>query len=85
MVYPVHSPLSELRAALADLRISYHRALAQRLGDSVPPDSVLRRLIAAERDEDVVRSRVAQESRATPRWGGISQVKTWFFRLCGWR
>jgi hypothetical protein len=68
----------ELRHALGELRINFHRALARRFRSSLPDEGELRRLLAREPDERKVRSLL----RTRP-WV-VSQLRTLVARFLGW-
>jgi hypothetical protein len=64
--------LVNLRRALHELRFSYHRALARKLGRRVPTDGYLWRVLAKEADEGRVISLMAAQRRSLVSWAGVS-------------
>jgi hypothetical protein len=71
------SDRTDLRNALTELRLSYHRALARKLGRRTPPESDLRDLIANERDEGRIAALISARSRSPLRWTGIWRFQRW--------
>ena len=71
------SDRTDLRNALTELRLSYHRALARKLGHKTLPESDLRNLIASEPDEGRVAELIAERSRPPLRWTGLWRFQRW--------
>ena len=65
------SALSDLRQTLTELRVTYHRALARRLGRKPAAESDLRRFIALEPGEPGVIALISAQRRLLAGWAGL--------------